>query len=261
MHSTLDKTLPFASTSGPQQLEDEYADAFDAWKLSQNPQTNSALLRAVDPVIGTAIKSYGGPSRGSPMLRSRARQIALRAFTSYDPLQGKLKTHLLSQLRRLQRVGAQQAQIISVPEQVALDRRHLEETEREMEIRSGRTPSDQSLANTTGLSLKRIMYIRQGRPPVAEGQVLAGQPIESQTMPASRIPGQDDMLAGWGELIYHDLDEVNQTIYDYLTGAHGRDRLSTAEIARRLGVTQSAVSQRAAKIQEMLDERWQVGVL
>lgn len=256
----LDKTLPFASTANAIRLEDEYVDVFDAWKTSQNPQTSSALLKAVDPVITTAIKSYGGASRGSPILRSRARRMALTAAKSYDPAKGTLKTHLLSQLRRLQRVSAQGAQIIRIPEQVVLDRQHLEDTERELELRLGRASSDQTLADTTGLSLKRIRYIRQGRPPISESQVLAGQPVESQSLPATAIPGQDHMAEGWGELVYHDLDEVNQTIYDYLRGAHGREVLSTSKIARRLGITPSAVSQRAAKIQGMLDERWQAGL-
>jgi DNA-directed RNA polymerase specialized sigma subunit len=259
MRNLLDKTLPFSSASGPPGLETEYADAFGAWKQAQNPETNRNLLKAVDPVINTAVKSYGGPSQGSPMLRSQARRMALQAFQTYDPSRGGLKTHLLSQLQRLQRVGAQQAQIISVPEQVAADRRHLEETARELEIRQGRPPSDQALANTTGLSLKRIQYVRQGRPAIAEGQVLAGQPADQQQLPASQIPGQSRMEAGWNELVYHDLDEVNQTVYDYLTGAHGHEQLSTSDIARRLGITPSAVSQRAAAIQNLLDERWQVG--
>jgi DNA-directed RNA polymerase specialized sigma subunit len=257
----LDTTLPFASNSGGQQLESEYADVFNAWKQARSPQTSGALLKAVDPVINTAIKSYGGQSQGSPMLRSHARRMVLRAAESYDPERGGLKTHLLSQLRSLQRVGARQAQIIRVPEQVALDRRHLEETEKELDLRHGRPPSAQALANATGLSVRRIKYIRQGRPPISEGQVLAGQPADNQSLPASTIPGDDNMRAGWNEMVYHDLDEINQTIYDMLTGGHGQQVQSTSEIARRLGITPSAVSQRAAKIQEMLDERWHIGVI
>jgi Mn-dependent DtxR family transcriptional regulator len=68
------------------------------------------------------------------------------------------------------------------------------------------------------------------------------------------------MMEGWNELVYHDLDEINQTIYDYLIGGHGRTPISTSEIARKLGITPSAVSQRAAVIQSMLDERQQAGI-
>lgn len=256
-----DTTLPFASSTQTTQLEPEYAEAFGAWQATPTPQTRSQLLKQVDPVISTAIKSYGGASAGSPVLRSHARRMALKSFGTYDPAKGGLKTHLLSQLRRLQRTGAQQAQIISVPEQVALDRRHLNETEQSLRITLGREPSDQQLANHTGLSLKRLSYVRQTSPPVAVGKLLSQMPAESRTLPASSIPGHDPLIEGWEELVYHDLDQTDQVIFDYLTGSHGRGMLNTGDIAKRLGVTPSAVSQRAARIQGQLDERLSVGVL
>ena len=81
-------------------------------------------------------------------------------------------------------------------------------------------------------------------------------------MPASTIPGQEDEFAkGWEEMVYHDLGDTDQTVFDYLLGAHGRKQLTTSDIARKLGITPSAVSQRATKIQDMLDERWETGVL
>lgn len=255
----MDPSLPFAANSQANRLEDEYAEPFDAWQKAPTPETRSTLLTAVDPVINQAIKSYGGASTGSPMLRSRARRIALDSFSAYNPQRGSLRTHLMHRLRRLQRVGAQDAQIIPVPEQVALERQHLDEEERELRIRLGREPSSQQVADATGLSLKRIGYIRQAKPPIATGTLVAQDPSRT---PASTMPGQDDAFArGWEELVYHDLGEIDQVVFDYLLGAHGQRKLTTTEIARRLGVTPSAISQRAAKIQTQLDERSTIGVM
>jgi len=251
--------MPFSESQ--HRLEDEYKDVFGQWQHQQTPQTRSALLRAVNPVIDQGIKAYGGSSAGSPVLRSRARQLALRSFDNYDPQKASLRTHLMNNMRGLQRLGAQQSQIIQMPEQVALDRQHLDETEKELRSRLGREPSDSALANETGLSLKRIEYIRQGKAPVATGTIRAGLD-EQMTMPASEIPGQEDQFErGWQEMVYHDLGETDQTIFDYLLGAHGRKQLTTSAIAKRLGITPSAVSQRATKIQGMLDERWETGIM
>ena len=120
--------MPFAA--GDQlQLEPDYADVYQAWKKNPVPETRHAMLKAIDPIIQSGIQAYGGPSSGSPTLYSQARRLALQSFDSYDPAKGGLRSHVLNNLRRLQRLGAQQAQIISLPERVAMDRRHLEETE------------------------------------------------------------------------------------------------------------------------------------
>jgi DNA-directed RNA polymerase specialized sigma subunit len=255
----VDPTLPFASSSDAGKLEPEYESAFTAWKQKATPQTRSELLRQVDPVIQTGIKSYGGPSRGSPNLRSQARRLALTSFDSYDPAKGSLKTHLLSNLRRLQRTGAQEAQVISLPERVALDKKHLDETENELRYKLGRDPSDMELADYTGLSLKRVGYVRQAKPVASASQIEAAS--EDASMPASEIPGIDQMAGAWENFVYYDLDPMDQAIFDMTLGRHGRNKMSTTEIARRLGLTPGAISQRAAKIQQKLDERFTQSVL
>jgi len=48
-------------------------------------------------------------------------------------------------------------------------------------------------------------------------------------------------------------------IMDMTLGRNGKRRTPTQEIARKLGITPGAVSQRAAKIQTMLDKRYTQG--
>jgi DNA-directed RNA polymerase specialized sigma subunit len=247
----MDSTLPFASESSS--LEADYTPMYQAWKQTPSPQTRSELLRAVDPVLQKGLRTYGGASQASPTLRTRAKQLALQSFDTYDPARGSLQSHLLSNMRRLQRTGAQETQVISVPEQVALQRKHLNETETELRYELGRDPSSMEIADRSGLSLKRIAYIRQGGPVISSSQA------ESQTTdgsaPASQIPGTTDpRQQAWEELVYYDLNPTEQAIFDLTLGRHGSPQVSTTEIARRLGVSPGAISQRAAKIQQKLDE-------
>ena len=246
--------LPFASSDQGKRLEVDYTPAYTAWKQAPTPDTRHSLLQAVDPVIQNGIKAYGGASSGSPMLTSRARQLTLQSFDSYDPLIGGLRSHILNNLRRLQRDGAQQAQIISLPERVALDRQHLAETAGLMRDNLGRDPSDLELADRTGLSMKRLRYIRQARSPMASGQLERGQ--DDNDSPESMIPGVDHQQRGWEDLVYYDLEATNQIVFDMLLGRHGRRPHTTAEVATALRISPSAVSQRAAKLQHMLDERY-----
>lgn len=255
----MDPTLPFASGSSGGKLEPEFEPAYTAWKQKATPQTRSELLRQVDPVIQTGVKTYGGPSKGSPNLRSRARKLALTSFDTYDPARGSLKNHLLSNMRRLQRLGAQEAQVISLPERVAMDKKHLDESEDELRYRLGRDPSDMEIADLTGLSLKRIGYVRQAKPVASTSQIEAAS--DDNSMPASAIPGVDPMASAWEDFVYYDLNPLDQAVFDMTLGRHSRPQLSTTDIASRLGVTPGAISQRAAKIQQKLDERFTSNVL
>lgn len=251
----LEGSGPFASGSDSGRLEDEYRTQFQDWKDKPNPQTRSTLLKTVNPVIDTAIRTYGGVSKGSPVLRSRARRIALKSFDTYDPTRASLRTHMMGQLRGLQRLGAQEAQIVRLPEMVALNKQHLDETIKEMTFRSGREPSAQQLADYTGLSLKRIAHIRQASPTVATGSVMSNMQNENAEMPASSIPGTDPQAEGWEEFVYYDLDDTDQYIFDRTLGRHGMKSWPLKQIAEKLGITPSAASQRAAKIQRLLDEQ------
>lgn len=240
-------------------LEPEFTDAFDAWKKTPGPTANSGLLKAVTPIIDSAIRSYGTQS---PTLRSRAKQMTLQAMTTYDPNKGKLRTHLLSQLQGLRRFSAQEQNIISLPEQVALDQKFLHDQENSLRDFLGRDPADAEIADQTGISLKRLKYVRQFKPPLAESLVSRPTDDGSDIMePGVKQLGRDDEGEAWLDFVYADLNNTDRLIMDYTLGRNGSPKLPLHEVARRLGVTPSAASQRLGRIQGMIDERSTLGIL
>lgn len=237
--------------------DDPINTAFTTWRGAPTPANGGLLLKQLDPVIKTALTSYGGGAAGSPTLRGRAKRLALDAAKTYDPNRGSLQTHVMSHLRRLHRVGGREQQIISVPERLMLASQQLGAAETELTDRHGRLPSTRELADHTGLSLKRIAQIRSMKAPVAEGSYLQRYATdENFEMPASVVPGQAGQE--WEELVYQDLDPIDQTIMEHGLGLHGVQRLGGSEIAKKLGISPSAVSQRTARIQQLLDERYNV---
>lgn len=234
-------------------LEDEFTEPYLAWKQKATPETRHAFLTKLSPVIDTAMRTYASGETG-PAVRSQAKIMALRALDSYDPLRGSLKTHLLSQLQGIRRASAQTQQVISIPERVALDRQHLFTSEKELADTLGRTPSDAELARHAGISKKRLAYIRQGGVPLNSGrlQSAAGDPL----LPAARTPGDSPAASIWEEMVYRDLDPIGQVIMERTLGMNGRAPASTAELAKILGVSSAAVSQRKARIQALLDQRF-----
>lgn len=238
-------------------LEPEFESAFKSWQASPGPQTNSALLKAVSPVIDTALTTYGGKSY-SPTLRSHARSMALKSFQTYDPTRGRLRSHMLSSLQRLRRVGAQEQQIISIPESVSLDHQHLTEAEKDLADVQGRMPSDYELADKTGLSLKRIAYIRRSQLPVAEGTTQLNVDGEGPQDVGVNIPGRQNQA--WENFVYLDLGNTDRFIMDAVMGRNGRRPMTVSQIAQALRITPSAVSQRTQKIQKLLDRPNRLGL-
>lgn len=242
-----DPSLPFAKASRPD--ADASDLAFTAWKAAPTPQTRAALLTAMAPTLDTAVNQYaGGPP--SPTLRSRAKIMALQAMERFDPQRGKLHTHVLSQLQGLRRVAGGEAAGVVTPERVVLNRVALTRAEQELEDKFGRAPTTTELAGHTGLSPRRLAYIRRAHVPLNSGAVLDAD--GNVFNPASDLPGDNPAGTAWQEFIHRDLDPTNQLIMEHTMGMFGRRRLSTGQLAVRLGVTPGAISQRKAKIHTML---------
>lgn len=254
MKSILDPTFPFAGEKADK-IEPDVLPVYNAWKQDDTPKTRGAMLKHMQPMISKAVFSYAGGDV-SPLINTRAKLMALHAMKSYNPQSGSMQTHILSQLRGLQRVNAQSQQIISIPERVAIDRSHLTETESKLQDDLGRPPSAAELARATGMSLQRIAYVRQAKPGINTGSILDED--GDVYSPASQIPGSTAKDDAWASMIYHDLTNTDQLIMDHTLGLHGAKTLSNTELANMLGVSAGAVSQRKAKIQQMLDARYEV---
>lgn len=225
-----------------QGLEPEFATAFNTWKQDPSPQNASSFVKAVRPIIDTAIKPLGD----SPALRGRAKQIVISAAGSYDPQKAGLRTHLMTHLQGLKRIAAQQELPIHIPERALLQQRAVQQAVGELSDQLGREPSDSEVADFTGLSRRRLTQLRMLQRPVAESAATRTSPEGQSYDPAV----ESDPRAVLEDFVYSDLPPRDQLIMDYALGRNGRPQLAGREIAQTLGVSPGAISQRLAAIQE-----------
>lgn len=248
------KPITFTEPSMPLFIEKHYHPTYSAWKADPSPANSSVLLNMVDPIINEAVRTYGGSSQKSPILRSKAKLMALKAIEGYDPTKAKLRTHLLSQMQGLRRLAAKEDQILNIPEQVLLDLGNLRESENRLRDKIGRDPSDIELADHLGLSKKRIAYLRTMKPSFAEGKLVKvddeGTSISQPAVESSNTEGR----AAWHDFVYHDLDPIDQQIMEYTLGMHNKPVLSNQELAKTLRLSPGAVSQRKSRIQTKMDQ-------
>lgn len=215
--------------------------AYDHWQRNQSADNMQRLLEAARPVIDTAITSYAG---GDSAFRGRAKKLAIDAFRTFNPQKGaKLRTHLIIRLQPLRRDYGARMSPLAVPERVQLDKLRIDRAEQAFTQLYGREPADAELSEETGLSLRRIAHVKA----FAGGSLSEGQLVVDgeQVLPRSEVVTPEDIAV---EFVHHDLDPIDKKILEWKTGIYGKRRMTTSEIARRLKVTPSAVSQRAAKI-------------
>ena len=226
-------------------LEPEYKDAFEAWKKDETPEGNASMLSAIDPIIQKGVSMYGGGE--NPLTRSRARRLAIQGLSNYDRGRSRLQSHLLNQMQGLRRITRQQHDIIGVPERVLLDNQKIHRHEQELRDRLGRDPSDAELADKAGVSTKRLKYVREWQPGLTTGQLSAADPGASPG-----VRSLEENRNAWLEVVYDRLPPIDQKIMEWSLGLHGREKLSNREIAAKLNRSAGAISQRKAKIQQII---------
>lgn len=234
-------------------LEPSYQYVYNMWKADPTPQTNDEMLKAVRPIIDSALKTYGGA--GQPILKSKAKKIVIDTLPKYDPTNTKLKTYIFNQLQSIKRMSMQQNQIINIPEQVQLDYASLSRAETELSEQLGRDPSTEELSDFASLSPKRIEYIRKLRMPASEGLLASNQANSGMTEYNDPSVKSNDNANAWLSFVYAGMGDTDKLIMEHSFGLYGKPVLSNQDIAKKLKISPAAVSIRRNKIQSELDKR------
>jgi hypothetical protein len=231
---------PVARKPEPSKL----ATSYSLWNRTRSPEAMDEILKHSRDVIEKGITTYSGTD--SPLMRSRARSIAAQAVKSYDPTaKASLSSWIMTNLQGLTRYR-QQVSPIRVPERVQYELHAVNQAAQELYDELGRDPTPVELADRTGLSSKRIDYVRRFNRSIRTESDYVDE--EGGTY----LPGVPDNSWEnvWAEFVYHDLDNINKKIYDMRV----RKGMSVNDIAGKLNMSASAVSQRANKISDMLSE-------
>lgn len=220
-----------------------YNELYSQWQMDQSPETLGSVLKALDPAIVQEVQNYQGPKK---VLHIRAKQLALGAIKTYDPAKGaNLRTWVTSQLQPLSRYGQSLAPV-KMPELSGRKAAEIHRTYETMHDRMGRYPNDDELADEIGISKAKLDKLRKMRSfSTSESAYAATDTDDEVDMPSVSSHDAENYAS---ESVYRSLDPREKVIMDWKTGAHGKEELSNAEIAARLGVSPAFVSQVSASI-------------
>jgi DNA-directed RNA polymerase specialized sigma subunit len=231
--------------------EEDLTKDWEDWSVDKKPEKLQGMLVKLTPTIEASVNTYVGP-KASQVIKDRARIIAAKAIKKYNPKAGaKLHTFVASNLRELQRSAPVINEPFVAPEKFRQDSHILHKANKAFIDSFGREPTDEELSEAAGLPLKRVFRVRNRNRPVIHMSALEGdEDSPNQDIVGQRRRPYDD----WLDAVYHDLGDIDKLILQYRTGYGGVERLPNEAIALRAGLSPAAVSQRAAKIQAMLDQ-------
>lgn len=214
--------------------------AYAAWAASPTPENMKALLDDLDPTINSEIQRFSGPK---PLLRSRARALAVGAVRSYDPASGaKLRSWVVTQLQPLARYN-NRLKPVYAPEDAARKSYAVARARESFVDEYGRDPTDEELADAVGISVQRLRKVQQMTPAVVNEPQETGDDVS----PDYAIYDTNPVRAA-ADAVYGDLNERDRRIFDLRTGSHGSGTMSGQDVASLLKVSPAFVTQRANAI-------------
>lgn len=226
-------------------------ESYLTWTNDPTPDNMSKVLDALAPTINSEVQRYSGPK---PVLRAKAKLMAVDAVRSYNPQQGaKLTSWLTTQLQPLNRYGREMSQPIRIGETSYRQYAALRKAQAELEDELDDTPSDEQIADRMGIPAKRIAKIRDMNRAVQYEGAASDAAIDSGIGGSAVTPvGTRPEVADAVEIVYASLSDRDKVIYDLKTGGHGKKQVDNKTIARRLGVSPAYVSQRSAHIGQLI---------
>lgn len=223
--------------------------AYAEWSAERTPDRMKAVLDALDTTINSEVQRFSGPK---PLLRSRARSLAVGAIRSYDPASGaKLRSWVVTQLQPLSRY-TNALKPVYTPEDAARKAYAVSAARGRFVDETGRDPTDEELADAVGISVKRLKSIRKAAPAVVYERQSGGE--DDETAPDYAIYGSSPVRDA-SEAVYSGLSERDRRIFDLRTGSHGAKQSSGGEVARLLKVSPAYVSQRTGSIADLIVSR------
>ena len=247
---TLEQAFNDSATDKKRQ---RWEDPYKAWRESQDPNDLRQVVSSLDNTISSASRAHAGQAARSPVVQQRARLIAARAVKSFDPDRGvALPTHVNNQLRELQRSAPAVVDPLSPPERFRRQQVEISQVTQDLEEQLGREATDEEISEVSGIPLPRVVKVRRRMRARIPTSVYEDSDDDDDALDVVDNRFTDEDL--WHEAVYHDLGEVDRIIFMHRTGYRDADILSNTDIAQRVNLSPGAVSQRARRIQQRLEQ-------
>jgi hypothetical protein len=242
--------VPAGQTASQKRYRQEL-DMWRQWKESKEEPTKlSPLMSSLDKVIQTNVNKYHNRDIYRPAMEAEARNITIRALRRYDPTKAKINTFVTTNLRSLNRYTKQHQNFSRIVESVSENIGPYNRAKDELRETLGYPPTAQQLADKLKWPLKQVERLEAD-----QRRDIIAVPIPGGGADFDPFREEVPRMRELTEILRYDLTPNELAVWEYLTGSGGKPKItSTGKIARRLGWSDSKVSQLRNSVGKKVNE-------
>ena len=221
-------------------------DIVSVWQKDKSPQNTKKVLQLLKPTIQSALHTYTPGQEDA--FRLKATSMAIQSLSGYNPQKAASpNTYVFTNLQRLNRIRRERETPIHIPESKVYALQIIQRKQKELEEKLGRQPTDEQLSDYSGLSRKKIQQVRAG-------SLYTSQSATADPQTGSDLLGTKDTSdKDYFDYVYDSVSPLDKKIMEWTAG-YNKKPLSNNQIAAKLHLSAGAVSQRKARIQELLGQ-------
>lgn len=223
---------------------------WEAWKTGDN-KALPRLITSMDPLIQQQVSKYSASGLPRIALETQARKLAYDSFHTYDPSKAGLNTHVVNNMRHMQRFVIEYQNVGKIPEHRGILITKFNNTNRMLENRLNREPSLAELSDELGWSLAETermqLELRKDLTITQE----SGEDDSSSSFFDTKLY-ETDRLKDYISFVYHSASMEDKKIIEYSFGMGGSLPMQVKDIARKLRKSESYIRKRRASIADRI---------
>lgn len=206
------------------------------WQQRRDLQALDELRRRLRPLTQSQVNKYRSNSVSTPLIESEADRILVASADGFRPRAGaSFRTHVFTNLRRLNRFSIARSNIATIPEARAQNIGTFQRAFDELADEKGRPPTTSELADSLSWNPKAVVTMQRSLRRDIVGSNVAVS-TQADMSGARMMSVLDD--------IWYELTPEEQMVFAYVTGTHGRRKVEKGQdVARLTGFSQAKVSQ------------------
>lgn len=224
------------------------------WKSTGDMQHMNNLLESLNPLIQREVNVFKTSPLPQEAIKLRALIITKNALEDYDPTKSQINTHLINNLKKLNRFVYENQNIGKIPEHRILKITQFKSIKEQLREQLNREPTTFDIANEMKLPPAEVERLEQE---LRQDLTIMNEAENEEGGGFYYLDPQvyTDKTKEAVHFVYYSLsDPTDQQLMEYYFGMFGKEKLPIVNIANKLKITHNKASKRLKELADMVQQ-------